>query len=273
MKKNVLSVLFLTTGILLASCGTAGGEQGDATALDTAGTGYQVSAEPGGEAGAGTAAEDPSGKEISGDGLAGGEGSSAGKEGVETEENWEEEEVFLSDQILHAGDILSVMYYQDENTLSRELDITLHKAGLYDSPEAAGLGNVEFEDETEVYDRDGNPELCSTAGMRILSCDLTVQNIDAVGGSDQHISAIMLAYADPDTRKVTMVSCAPAYFSASSSQVGSGDYYHYQLPKGDSKDMTVAWSVPDEYEAENLYLCVTYDNRDPEERQYFRLVE
>ena len=27
----------------------------------------------------------------------------------------------------------------------------------------------------------------------------------------------------------------------------------------------------EEYEEENLYLCVTYDSREPEERQYFRL--
>lgn len=35
--------------------------------------------------------------------------------------------------------------------------------------------------------------------------------------------------------------------------------------------MTVAWLIPEEYEAGNLHLCVTYDNREPEERLYFRL--
>ena len=43
------------------------------------------------------------------------------------------------------------------------------------------------------------------------------------------------------------------------------------LPKGESKEMVVAWLIPGEYEAENLYLGVTYDNREPGERQYFRL--
>lgn len=268
MKKNLLSVLFLATSILLASCGKADGGQGGAPASDAAGSGYQSSAEPEGST-AGTG--DQPGGEASGDSLAG-DDSLAGKN-ADAEDMWQEEEVFLSDQILHTGDTLQVMYYQDANTLSQGLDITLNKAGLYDSPDAAGLGSVEFVDETEVYDSDGNPKLCSIAGMRLLSCDLTVQNIDAAEGSDQHISAIMLAYADPSTRKVTMVSCAPAYFSASSSQAGSGEYYHYQLPKGESRDMTVAWPVPDEYEAENLYLCVTYDNRDSRERQYFKLME
>ena len=63
----------------------------------------------------------------------------------------------------------------------------------------------------------------------------------------------------------------PAYFSASSSSVGKSDYYHYELPKGESKEMVVAWLIPGEYEAENLYLGVTYDNKEPGERQYFRL--
>lgn len=270
MKKNLLSVLFLSTGILLASCGKP--EDVEFVSDKTVGD-YLVSGEPMGEAGTGTGSGELSGKEMPADGLAGGDAALAGKEGGETEELYDIMEVLLSDQILHAGDTLQVMYYQDEKTLCTEQEFTLHKAGLYDSLEAAGLGNVEFEEETEVYDKDGNPEIYSTVGMRILSCDLTARNIDAVGGSDQHISTIMLAYADPDTRKVTMVSCLPVYFSASSSSVGSGEYGHYQLPKGESRDMTVAWAVPDEYEAENLYLCVTYDSRMPEERQYFKLVE
>lgn len=269
MKKNLISVLFLTTSILLASCAKADGGQGGTLASDAPGSGYQSFAEPeGGTAGTG----DQPGGEASGDSLAEGDDSLTGKN-ADAEDMWQEEEVLLSDQILSVGDTLQVMYYQDANTLSQGLDITLNRAGLYDSPDAAGLGSVEFVDETEVYDCDGNPKLCSTAGMRLLSCDLTVQNIDAAEGSDQHISAIMLAYADPSTRKVTMVSCAPAYFSASSSQAGSEDYYHYQLPKGESRDMTVAWSVPDGYEAEDLYLCVSYDSRAPRDRQYFKLME
>lgn len=272
MKKNLLSVMLLTTGILLASCGKAeAGQDVDNPASYAAGSGYQSSAELGGTASGAMTGDQPGGG-ASGDSLAVGDVSQAGKD-VETEEMWEEEEVFLSDQILHMGDTLQVMYYQDADTMGHGLDITLNKAGLYDSPDAAGLGNADFVDEAEVYDREGNPKLCSTAGMRLLSCDLTVENIDDAQGSDQHISAIMLAYADPSTRKVTMVSCAPAYFSASSSGAGAGDYYHYQLSKGESRDMTVAWSVPDEYEAENLYLCVTYDNREPQERQYFKLID
>lgn len=271
MKKSLMSIMLLAASILLASCGRSQGEQGVSPA-QAAGSGYESSAEPGGSAGgAGTVAGDRQGGEPSGDSTGGGEVSPADKE-AGTGEMWEEEEVFLSDEILNAGDTMQVMYYQDANTLCHGLDITLHKAGVYDSPEAAGLGSVELVEEAEVYDRDGNPQLLSTAGIRLLSCDLTIQNIDDAQGSEQHISSIMLAYADPSTKKVTIVSCGPAYFSASSSRPGAGDYYHYQLPQGESKDMTVAWPVPEEYEEENLYLCVTYDSREPEERQYFRLV-
>ncbi len=298
MKKNLLSVFILTTSLLLASCSEPDSGQGAGPASDGAGSAYHSSGEPGGEAGAGMGAGNLPGDGESGggkpgdgefgggksgegeseggkpgDGLAGGGNSASGKEGGEAGESWEEEDIFLSDQILHAGDTLQVMYYQDENTLCQEMEFTLHKAGLYDSPEAAGLGNAELVEETEVYDRDGNPGICSIAGMKILACDLTAYNIDAVEGSNQHISAIMLACADSSTQKVTMISCMPIYFSASSSQPGSTEYYHYDLPKGESRDMTVAWAVPDGYEAENLYLCVTYDNRDSQERQYFKLID
>lgn len=273
MKKKLLFVFILSAGILLASCGNQETGQDIGSDQDRTVGAYQFSAEQGGEGGAGTGSGDQSGEGKPGDDLAGVEASPSGKGDGEAEESWEEEEAFLSDQILHIGETLQVMYYKDENTLCPELEFTLQKAGLYDSMEAAGLGNVEHEEEAEVYDKDGNPEECSIAGMRILSCDLTARNIDAVGGSDQHISTIMLAYADPATQKVTMVSCMPVYFSASSSNVDSGEYYHYQLSQGESRDMTVAWAVPDEYEAENLYLCVTYDNRNPQDRQYIKLVD
>lgn len=269
MKKSFMSVMLLAASILLASCGRSWGEQGVSPAQEASpaqeikGSGSESSAEQGGTVGAGTGAGD----------RQGGEPISPADKEAGTGEMWEEEEIFLSDEILNAGDTMQVMYYQDANTLCHGLDITLHKAGWYDSPEAAGLGSVELVEEAEVYDRDGNPQLLDTAGIRLLSCDLTIRNIDDAQGSEQHISSIMLAYADPSTKKVTIVSCGPAYFSASSSRAGAGDYYHYQLPQGESKDMTVAWPVPEEYEEENLYLCVTYDCREPAERQYFRLTD
>ena len=142
---------------------------------------------------------------------------------------------------------------------------------MFDSPEAAGLNRTQMQEETENYDTSENPEWCKTEDANILVCDLNVSNISGDPDGELHISEIMIAYVDPDTGRVSIVSNAPAYFSASLSHVGASDYYHYQVPREESRNMTVAWAVQKEYEAENLYLCVTYDVREPQERQYFRV--
>lgn len=128
-------------------------------------------------------------------------------------------------------------------------------------------------EETENYDLSGNPMMYGIDEAGILTCNLTIRNVNVEEGDDLHIGTFMIAYADPATGKVSILTSMPTYFSASSSSVDKSDYYHYELPKGESKEMVVAWLIPEEYEAENLYLCVTYDNREPGERQYFRLFE
>ena len=106
-----------------------------------------------------------------------------------------------------------------------------------------------------------------------MVCDLTIKNLDENSDGDLHIGEFMIAYADPSTKMVTIVSNSPAYFSASSSRLDASDYLHYQLPGGESSDMKAAWLIQDGYEPENLYLCVTYDVKNVKDRQYFRLIE
>lgn len=277
MKKNVLFVSVLMMSMLLSSCGQ-GDNAGSADALsDTAGREVQASvmSEPG---------VSGTGEPFQGDNSQGnltGEDPKAAVLGAEGEmEEFVEEDVLLSDKILKAGDTMQVMYFNGDGVLYAGLEVTLRGAQLFDSPEAAPMDRTRMVAETENYDVEGNPEFYSIDEARILVCDLTVKNLggnskeDALGmETDQHISELMIAYADPVTRKVTIVSCMPAYFSASVSQAGASDYYHYQLPEGESKDMTVAWAIQEGYEAENLFLCVNYDSREPEERQYFRVTE
>lgn len=177
----------------------------------------------------------------------------------------------LSDKLLKAGDTLEVLYPVDEHSLEQGLELTLQDAKLSASPEEAQLDRALMQEKTENYDLSGDPAMYGIDEAGILTCNLTIRNVNVEEGDDLHIGEFMIAYADPATGKVSILSSMPAYFSASSSSVGKSDYYHYELPKGESKEMVVAWLIPGEYEAENLYLGVTYDNKEPGERQYFRL--
>lgn len=267
------------------------GESGAGTGMEASGNGETGDGGIGngnpenGESGIERSENGESGNEKSGNRESGNETSGAGESlseaskasdlqdtGKELAAGFEEEEsIVLSDKILKTGDTMKVLYPLNDDPENHGLDVTLSGAKFYDSPEEAGLDRAQMEPRTENYDVAGNPEWCTMDEGRLLVCDLTVKNINEDSQYGLHISELMIACADPDTRKVTMVSCAPAYLSASSSIVGASDYYHYQLPVGESKEIKVAWLIQENYEPENLYLGVSYDAREPEERQYFRL--
>lgn len=262
MKKSVLAMVFLTACVTFASCGRQDNGR-DPEVLEDGG-------EPESPGGSGERQE--AGKPPAGDVT----DPEAAKKALAADEDWTEGEALLSDQILKTGETMEILCPMDGSTLERVRELTLQGAELFGSPEEAGLDRAKMEKETEVYDLSGDPMFCGIDGARILTCNLTVRNLAGEqGGKEQeddlHIGEIMIAYVDPGTRKVSCLSCMPVYFSASSSSVGKSDYYHYAVPAGESREMTAAWLIPEEYEAENLYLCVTYDVREPEERQYFRL--
>lgn len=259
MKKGFLSISILMAGVLLASCGQSDNNQGARITADTIASGCPDSGEHG--TGGNTAGELPVDEKVQ-------------KEYAEEDKGadvWVEEEALLSDKILKINDTLQVMSLTAEETLYPVREITLRGIQLFDSPEEAGLDREKMQQETENYDTVGDPEWCSFDEGKLLVCNLNIKNLDKESDGDLHMSEFMIAYADPDTGKVTIVSCDPVYLSASSSQAGSSDYLHYQISTGENKDMTVAWLVQEEYDVENLYLCVTYDMRDPSERQYFRM--
>ena len=274
MKKNVMFASLLMAGVLLASCGKA--DPGPGTDM-VPGT-VDGSVSQGVEPGAGGSQEE--GGEVPAEGQTGGnpgqgsldpeaEKSLAAQEAGEGV--WEEEEIRLSDKILEKGDIMQVMHISNENELYPALEVTLKGAKMFDSPEAASLDRAQMLENTENYDEAGEPVWCSIEEGKLLICDLTVKNLEEESDGDLHIGSLMIAYADPDTGKVSIVTCAPAYFPATSSVLGASDYYHYRLANGESKDMTVGWLIQGEYEIENLYLCVKYDTREQEERQYFQI--
>lgn len=266
MKRSVLAMLCLAVCVAFASCGRGdGGRENDAEEV----------LRP--ESGGGT----PGSEERQETGNAPADNVTdpeLAKKEMAADEDWTEGEALLSDKVLKAGETMGVFRFVDERTLEEVLEMTLQEAELTDSPEEAGLDRSWMEERTEIYDLTGNPTFCGIDEARLLTCNLTVKKVSREKkGKEQedglHISEIMIAYVDPTTRKVSLLSCMPVYFSASSSSVGKSDYYHYAIPDGESREMTVAWLVPKEYEAANLYLCVTYDAREPEERQYFRLFE
>lgn len=263
MRKYVYVTLVLMLGLLLASCGRGDEAQGRDMVPGTAESG---GSSPGKADTSTSKADEPAADSAAGD-------EAMKSEMAETTEDWTEEEALLSEHILKAGDTMQVMYPNNDNTLYHGLDLTLHGAELYGSLEEAGFDKTQVREETENYDTSGDPQWCSVDGARVLVCDLTVKNLDEESDGDLHMGEFMIAYADPVTRKVTIISCDPVYFSASSSRLEASDYFHYQLPCGESKDMKTAWLIQDGYEAENLYLCVTYDVKDVEEREYFRLIE
>ena len=267
MKKKILAMTVLAVCMMSASCGKEGGEQEIDTVQIMEDSGQ---AEP--ESDAPGAGEQPeAGRDMPEAGKPSSEKSAedelALKEALAGESGEEQTDVVLSDKLLKAGETLEVLYFADEHTLEQGLELTLQDAKLSASPEEAQL------EETENYDLSGDPMMYGIDEAGILTCNLTIRNVNVEEGDDLHIGTFMIAYADPATGKVSILTSMPTYFSASSSSVDKSDYYHYELPKGESKEMVVAWLIPEEYEAENLYLCVTYDNREPGERQYFRLFE
>lgn len=264
MKKAALFLSLLAVMALAASCGAEDELQGGGTPSGTVGQDNSASMPPeSGEAEAGAQFSDQSAE----DPAYFGDTQKEESDYAETEEV-----ILLSDKILTVGDTMQVMRFTDGELQEAGLEITLGGAEVFSSPEEAGLDRSQMIESTENYDTAGNPEWCGIEEGKVLLCDLTIKNLEEKSDGDQHISEIMIAYADPATGKVTIVSCAPAYFSASSSNAGASDYYHYQLSPGESRDITVSWLIQENYEAENLYLCVTYDIREQTQRQYFRLV-
>lgn len=274
MKKGIVSMCVLTTCVLLCSCGQGGsGQEGDRISDES--DNYPLELEDVlpecGEAPESYTDMPKCGEpaEPQGGGAEGDDLFLKEKESLESAQ--EQEDVLLSEKLLKAGDTLEVLHFTDENTLEKGLEVTLKEAKLHKTPEEANLDRALMEKETENYDLAGDPFFCSIDEAGILTCNLSIKNVSVEQGEDLHIGEIMIAYVDPATQKVSIVSCMPAYFSASSSTAGASNYYHYAIPKGESKDMTVAWLIPEEYQAKDLYLCVTYDAREPQERQYFQL--
>lgn len=262
MKKNFLFLLFLVMGVLLVSCGRGEEAQGKDMVPGTVESDNQSR-----EKNAPSYAEQQSAD------SAAEEEAMKSQMAKEAAEGWTEEETLLSEHILKVGDTMQVMYPTNENTLYHGRDITLQGAEMYDSLEDAGLDKTQVRKEVENYDTSGDPQWCSVDDTKILVCDLTIKNLDENSDGDLHIGEFMIAYADPSTKMVTIVSNSPAYFSASSSRLDASDYLHYQLPGGESSDMKAAWLIQDGYEPENLYLCVTYDVKNVKDRQYFCLIE
>lgn len=274
MKKNVMFVSLLIAGVLLASCGKAEPAPGTDIVPGTVEGSVSQDVEHG------VGGSEEGGGEVTAEGQTGGnpgqgsldpeaEKSLAAQEAGD--DAWEEEEIRLSDKILEKGDTMQVMDISDANELYPGLEVTLKGAKLFDSPEAASLDRAQMLESTENYDEAGEPVWCSIEEGKLLICDLTVKNLEEESDGDLHIGSLMIAYVDPDTGKVSMVTSAPAYFPATASVLDASDYYHYRLAAGESKDMTVGWLVQEEYEIENLYLCVAYDAREQVERQYFQL--
>ncbi len=259
MKKSFLTISILTAGALLASCSRSDNTQGTEIVSDTIAGSYSVSGEHETEGIA--AGEPPVDEQTQKDSAEEDKGTYA----------WGEEEALLTDNILEVNDTLQVMHITAEETLYPARELTLKGVQLFDSPEEADLDRAKMQEQTENYDTAGDPEWCSIDEGKLLVCNLNVKNLEEESDGELNMSEFMIAYADPDTGKVTIVSCAPAYVSASLSQAGASDYFHYQIAAGESKDMTVAWLIQEKYDVENLYLCVTYDIRTPGERQYFRM--
>lgn len=266
MKKGIVSMCVLTTCVLLCSCGQgSSGQEGDRISGES--DSYQLELEDGlpecGEVPEPYADMPKCGEPA--------EPQGSGGEADDLESAVEQGDVLLSEKLLRAGDTLEVLYPTDESTFEKGLEVALKEANLHKTPEEASLDRELMTKETENYDLSGNPLFYSIDEAGILTCNLTIKNVNVEEGEDLHISELMIAYVDPATQKVSMVSCMPVYFSASSSKVGASDYYHYAIPKEESKDMTVAWLIPKEYQAKDLYLGVAYDVREPQERQYFQL--
>lgn len=164
---------------------------------------------------------------------------------------------------------------QNGKEIPDALVYTVNKTTLFSDIAEAGIVQEDMVPFIEDSLLDEKGELKS--GVKFLLFEMTVKNIRAE--PMRNITSLNLLYADSITEisdKTSTMSFldlpCPAYFSnPSGSRVGDEwkEYYTYNVPVGQSKNIKVGWYVDlDQYDQSNLYLIF---NRDNDEEKLFKL--
>ncbi|MCL2083309.1 MAG: hypothetical protein FWH04_08780 [Oscillospiraceae bacterium] len=172
-----------------------------------------------------------------------------------------------SDNILNVGDIVSEIDVENGKLIPDALAYTVEKATLFSGITEAGISQdalVHFV-EGDVLDEDGNPK----PGVRFVLVELAVKNKSAL--AERNITSFQLLSAEPGESATDSMNFFdlpyPAYFSNATRTGNGSEYYAYNLPVGQNKNLKVGWYVDtNEYDTSDLYLVF---NRDVDEHEKF----
>lgn len=156
---------------------------------------------------------------------------------------------------------------QNPNRIAAEY--TIKTAKLFDEPEEAEIDRKYILMDGDVhYDiKTGIPAALEENKSSFLLCDVAVENINS---EFMNITELSLVYLTPEEKELKLVGL-PAYFSESIREGDSKDYYDFEIPAGQSKDMKVGWWVDlEECKKENMYLMLNYRG-DETLQQYWKL--
>jgi hypothetical protein len=134
------------------------------------------------------------------------------------------------------------------------------KAEMFDTPEAAGIEQGLLSPQKEGlsnsdFDENGNVK----PQFKFLLIEATVKNLQAA--PEQNISSLKLVCKDKESNGFFEMIFRLNYFSHASR--GAKDYYNYQLPVGEVKNLKFGYYFDTEsYDTSDLYLAVGVANKD-----------
>ena len=189
-----------------------------------------------------------------------------------------EEMSILSKQICGLGEEVSEIDIDKGKVIPNAFVYRVKKATIFKDITEAGIseGMLPSYIEGDFFDEDGKIK----PGVKFLVVEMTVKNI--CGSTERTITSFDLLYADSmketldKTREIDFFELPlPAYFShPSGSQRGEDwpEYYHYNLPVGQSKDLKVGWYIDfGQYNPSNIYLV--FNRYEDELRRFVKLLE
>lgn len=158
------------------------------------------------------------------------------------------------------------VYDKDGNIIDKKLnqEFKINDAVIYNTPNDAKIERDKLT-EADCY-LELSPEkvkfldLNTVEKSKIMMVDFTVKS---VSDNMYNITCLELAYKKEDNEMICLGS--PVYFSDAKTL---REYYHYVLPKGESKNMKVAWIVDEKtlkiknFDKERIYIGVNTEAKD-----------
>lgn len=181
-----------------------------------------------------------------------------------------------SGQMAEMGEAVSEIDVQEEGIVPDAMVYTINKAEQFTDYVQAGISKDELNPvvEGDVLDEQGNLK----SGVKLIVVEMTIENICV--GAERNITSFSLLCADSaedisdDTDVIDFFEAPiPVYFSNPNGQREGDnwkDYYFYNLPAGQSKNVKVGWYIDtDQFDLSKLYLV--YNRYNDEYKKYVKI--